>query len=408
MLSSILLFLLPLCAFAANSVDKENDVAANPQEFVVLYQHDAESHGPRVATANKFNIPANDIVTAVDFGNGYLGFTAVLPPARAAEIERDATTLAVTRNTLDSIKLTDVKDIQLNPANYGLARIRTCAYIVDTGVTDSCENEFGDRLVQKANVIAGEGFKDGIGHGTHVAGPNLVFGSDRRGSNPDALMEAVAFILDDVKNVTTHATCPRGIIVNLSLGIDAQDSPTGAALLNDLTSMMIDATDPAINVFVAAGNEDKPASFLSPANTPGACTIGNIDRQDSIHRGTYWSDVYPNLGASCYGSTGKLWAPGTDILSTWPVNTWTPDTDLGYGPFSNFGSYDTGTSMAAPLVAGVAATILATNSSSFNTISLCQYLQDIATQGSLQNSDIPEFADRGANFNLIAYNGFGE
>jgi hypothetical protein len=104
--------------------------------------------------------------------------------------------------------------------------------------------------------------------------------------------------------------------------------------------VLINNANPAFNVFTSAGNMNKPASVSAPGNTPNVCNIGNIDMGDFVYRGRQEDEGH--VGASNYGSTVKLFAPGTAILSTAITNT-PPANDpaLGaYGPFSNFSVCD--------------------------------------------------------------------
>ena len=62
--------------------------------------------------------------------------------------------------------------------------------------------------------------------------------------------------------------------------------------------------------------------------------------------------------------------------------------------------------MSSPLVAGIAATLMAVNPPGFNTTTMCNKLISLATQGAIQNINDPNFLGL-LNVNLIAYNGFG-
>ena len=57
---------------------------------------------------------------------------------------------------------------------------------------------------------------------------------------------------------------------------------------------------------VAAGNSNDDASYYSPAGEKSVCTVGATDSSDV--RASY----------SNYGSVVDIFAPGTDVLSTWP------------------------------------------------------------------------------------------
>jgi serine protease len=83
-------------------------------------------------------------------------------------------------------------------------------------------------------------------------------------------------------------------------------------------------------MIVAAGNENANACFFQPANSQYALTVGSTDMNDV--RSSF----------SNFGSCVQVFAPGSDITSAW----WTSDTAT---------NTISGTSMATPHVAGIAA-----------------------------------------------------
>ncbi|CAH0058347.1 unnamed protein product [Clonostachys solani] len=227
----------------------------------------------------------------------------------------------------------------------------TCAYVIDTGI-DVNHPEFEGRATWLVNFGDDED-TDGFGHGTHVAGTigSKSYGVakktslfavkvlDRNGSGTTATMIAG---LDFVVSDAATRDCPNGSVANMSL----RDTPSEA--LNAAAAALV-----TNNVFLAvsAGNANRDTSSQSPAAEPTVCTIGATDINDV--RSTF----------SNYGPGVDVFAPGTNILSTLPNNA----TGL-----------NSGTSMATPHAAGLAA-YLAGLEGFPGADALCTRLKDLAT-----------------------------
>eukprot|EP01084_Bolivina_argentea_P014995 28042_1 len=185
-------------------------------------------------------------------------------------------------------------------------------------------------------------------HGTHVAG--TIVGKDYGAFNAAS---AHTKLIDvrvipgigkgkayDLKNglnaIINHADDNPGkkFIINLSV------STGKLKWVNDLIAKIKSKGGIAI---VSAGNKGQDASNYSPASSPDAITVGNLDSMKRIYRGP------KGKGDSNFGDSVDIWAPGVHILSA---------------VTGDQSGYMSGTSMAAPLVAGIAANILA------NTLSL--------------------------------------
>ncbi|KAF5594882.1 endopeptidase K [Fusarium subglutinans] len=208
-------------------------------------------------------------------------------------------------------------------------------YILDSGIRTT-HKELGGHAVWGANFVAGSPNTDEYGHGTHVAG---IVGGKTYGVAKGCTMYAVKVI--DKDGVGTMSNILQGLqwAVNhtRSRGI-TKKSIINASLGGPYTKIGNDAvkaaTDLGITIVVAAGNDGSDAANCSPASAPSAITVGAID--SASHR-TLWSN---------YGKVVDVFAPGSDILSA--------------GHLSDSGSvYKSGTSMAAPHVAGLAAYFMA-------------------------------------------------
>ncbi|MEV7871934.1 S8 family peptidase [Streptomyces sp. NPDC088124] len=199
------------------------------------------------------------------------------------------------------------------------------AYIVDTGI-ETAHSEFGGRASVGFDSIGdGRNGQDCNGHGTHVAG--TTGGSDH-GVARDASLVAVRVLGCD----------GSGTWAGVIAGFDwvAKNAEQPAVMNASLGGSSSTAVDTAVNAVadsgvvpvVAAGNENQNACDVSPAGASKVITVGATDEQDR------------QAGFSNWGPCLELYAPGVDIISA----------RLGGGDKSL-----SGTSMASPHVAGVAA-----------------------------------------------------
>lgn len=334
---------------------------------------------------------AVDVVTA-ELTTRQIGDLQKLPGIR--RIEKNAVvTLADEQNIsssrtqdnwgLDRIdQFSDELDNKYRPAGTGTG---VKIYIVDTGIRRT-HTEFTGR-VASGYVVPGVGAStdDGCGHGTHVAGiaagvrfgvaknativPVKVFpgGSEsicRDGTSVNEVIAGLQWI------VANHVN-GEPAVVNLSLGTPIP-SP---ALDEQLRAVVADG----IVVAVAAGNDGKtdmvggyidaadPARAISPACTskkaPVTAGMITVAATGGIVDNTF-TGIDDEAPYSNHGPCVDIFAPGTDIRSAWPVVTPSGvdagDPDNFTGNYSDAGAFNkSGTSMATPFVAGVAALTLA-------------------------------------------------
>lgn len=235
-------------------------------------------------------------------------------------------------------------------------------YIIDTGIFVDHE-EFEGRAKWGVTIPQFDMDIDGNGHGTHCAG---IVGSKTYGVAKNATLIAVKVLrtngfgsnADVIKGVEwvlnqhrVYGKRGQRSVINMSLG-------GGKSLALERA---VDATvEAGVHFAVAAGNDATDACEYSPAGSERAITVGASTIRDGV---AYFSN---------HGACVDIFAPGLDITSTW----------IGSKAAVNTIS---GTSMASPHVAGVAALYLGVKDYTPN--ELKQLLKDHSVNDIL--SDMP-------------------
>ncbi|MDV5145786.1 S8 family peptidase [Streptomyces sp. SBC-4] len=278
------------------------------------------------------------------------GFSTTMSQARAARLAADPRVAYVEQNATVRVADTqtgatwgldrvDQRDLPLSTTyTYDTTASNVTAYIIDTGIRTS-HGEFGGRATVGTDTVGGgQNGQDCQGHGTHVAG---TVGGAKYGVAKGVKLVAVrvldcngsgttAGVIAGVDWVTANAVKPA--VANMSLGGGANAS------LDDAVRRSIAS---GVTYAVAAGNGNflglpARACNYSPARVAEAITVGATDSADK------------RASFSNYGNCVDLFAPGVSVTSAWK------DGDTATNTIS-------GTSMAAPHTAGVAALYLAAN-----------------------------------------------
>ncbi|MEU7578923.1 S8 family serine peptidase [Streptomyces sp. NPDC041068] len=220
--------------------------------------------------------------------------------------------------------------------------------VLDTGV-DAEHPDLKGRVGESKSFIPGEEVADRNGHGTHVA--STVGGSGaasegkkEKGVAPGASL-AVGKVLSDegfgseseiIAGMEWAAKDIDAKIVSMSLGSQEASDGTDpmAAAVNSLSK------ETGALFVVAAGNTGAPSSIGSPGAADSALTIGAVDSADEA---AYFTSRGPRAGDNALKP--DLSAPGVDILAA----------RSGLVGGEGFYTEMSGTSMATPHVAGVAA-----------------------------------------------------
>lgn len=219
--------------------------------------------------------------------------------------------------------------------------------VLDTGF-DLDHPDFGDRTVVSSSFVQGEEVQDGHGHGTHcigtACGPREVDDGPGYGVAYEAEIYAGKVLSNagsgadgGILNGINWAITNGCAVVSMSLGAPTRP---GQAYSRTYERVAMRAMEKGTLIIAAAGNEsDRRIQRINPvghpANCPSIMSVGAID----VARKMAWFScgTVDTVGAI------DLAGPGLDVHSSWPM-------PLRYKRIS-------GTSMATPHAAGVAALI---------------------------------------------------
>ncbi|MDP1691822.1 MAG: S8 family peptidase [Burkholderiaceae bacterium] len=333
-----------LAAQPARSTDSSRAATAQTlQRYVVVFK---EAPGNAVSRTQELMRGRVGEVGFI-YSHAVQGFAVTLPDTAAeaflqamennplvdrVEVDKPITLSQTTQtNATWGLDRSDQRDLPLSGSySYSDSGSAVRAYVVDTGIL-AAHVDFGGRVSGGYTAISdGYGTSDCNGHGTHVAGTigAATWGIAKAASLvPVRVLDcagsgSLSTVLAGLDWVAANAVKPA--VVNMSLGGGASST---------LDSAVAKVVASGISVVVAAGNDNANACNYSPAREPSAITVGATVSTDA--RSSY----------SNFGTCLDLFAPGSSIKSTWYTSTTATNTISG-------------TSMAAPHVAGWAAQIL--------------------------------------------------
>jgi subtilisin family serine protease len=313
-----------------------------PDRYVVVFRHDL---GAPDSLTDRL-IQQHGGTVHFRYHYALKGFAATLPPQALQGIRNNPNVVR-----LEPDGVVHAIGTELNPPSWGLDRIdqhplpldqsytsenqgtRVHVYILDTGIRFT-HQEYAGRVQAGPDYVDNDNDpSDCQGHGTHVAG---TVGGSTVGVAKNVTLVAVRVldcsgsgfwsqVIAGIDWVTAQRVKPA--VANMSLGGGFY------APLNDAVNNSVKA---GVTYAVAAGNRTDDACSYSPASAAWALTVGATESNDAR---AYFSN---------YGTCLDLFAPGSEIYSS-----------INYGD-NTYASWS-GTSMAAPHVAGVAALFLAAN-----------------------------------------------
>lgn len=318
--------------------------ASTIEERYIVVLKDSVQNTPGVAAEHARN---HQVKVSSVYAHALKGYAASMPPGKVKALERDsrvayvevdgvATTVATQSNAPWGLDRIDQLKLPLNTTfTYSASGNGVKAYIIDTGIRKS-HADFSGRVVDGYDAVDGTlPAEDCNGHGTHVAG---TVGGTQYGVAKGTTLVSVrvldcggsgywSWVIAGIDYVTASHVPGQSAVANLSLGGSASTS-VDTAVKNSIAK--------GISYAVAAGNSSQDACKFSPARVPEAMTIGATDKTDTRPSWSNW------------GACVDWFAPGVSIKSAWYTN------DSATSTIS-------GTSMASPHAAGVAALYLQNN-----------------------------------------------
>ncbi|MBY0574604.1 MAG: S8 family serine peptidase [Undibacterium sp.] len=313
---------------------------AIPDQYILVFKEGSDANVIKAGQAQAQSLGARIGFT---YTRSLQGFSVIAP---ASSVERLRAIAGVAYIEQDSKMSIDV--VQTSPPTgldrtserllaldnrytYSETGTGVHAYVIDTGIR-STHTQFGGRATGGfTSIVDAWGTNDCHGHGTHVAGTvgGTTYGIAKLVNlHPVRVLDCsgsgtTSGVIAGVDWVTNNAVHPA--VANMSLG---------GGLSPALDTSVTNSIASGVTYAIAAGNSNADACTFSPAHVPTAITVGNINPTNDTRSGT-----------SNWGTCLDLFAPGSFILSAGNAS------DTATATMS-------GTSMASPHVAGVAALYL--------------------------------------------------
>ena len=340
---SLLIILVATAAFAGDgSIRRTGGKKIQDRYFVVLEKTVDRGRVPDIANEMAFAHAGRLLFV---YQNALKGFAIELPEGRARALAHDPRVAwveedfvvqgdAVQTNAPWGLDRIDQRNRPLSGTySYDFTGTGVHVYVIDSGIR-STHTEFGGRATKDVDFINGNG-NDCNGHGTHVAG---IIGGSTYGVAKNVRMHSLRVLDCNMEGPGDALVAAiNWVTANRVLPAVANVSIRSAATSDTVDTAVNNSVNAGVFYAVAAGNFNQDACFHSPARAALAYTVGATTSTDSR-----WF-------LSNFGSCLEIFAPGENILSaSYPSDTAT--------------EVRSGTSMAAPHVAGAAALLLQENS----------------------------------------------
>ena len=310
------------------------------------------------------------------------GVAVTLPAARVSTLAKTTGLTVSPDATLQQTAFDNYSNVQLWPYLSGIAHLWTYQWnpapptptiaVVDSGVDTRVSDMKNRLLIPQVNLcsLTPNSSGDGDGHGTFVSSILAGVGNRHVGAAPNGKLISLDVINDQGVATTSDVIAAAQWIVdhryqyNIKVANFSLHSTNPSHFVNDPLDKAVEKLwFSGVVVVTAAGNYsvngNSTAVRYAPANDPFVITVGALDNKGTLNRSddtaAPWSTwgytldgfTKPEIGASGRYMIGAVPA-GSTLLSEFPNNVYSS----GYLQLS-------GTSFAAPVVAGAAAQLLA-------------------------------------------------
>jgi subtilisin len=338
--------------------------------YVVMLEDGAAARAVSALHADRFGLELGHV-----YSSALEGYSASMSPTTAAlvaalpgvaSVQADTPVAATAQSTPTGIDRADADAAPTAAIDGTDQRVDVDVAVIDTGVDlDHPDLNVHTQGAKNCTLFGIGSADDQNGHGTHVSGtigakddtagvvgmapgariwPVKVLGAAGTGLNSDVIcgIDYVAAHADEIE------------VANMSLGGGGEDDGScGAASGDAMHAAICEAVDNGVTFVVAAGNDSADAAESTPAAYDEVVTVSALADFDGLPGGgapsTCRADEDDTFASfSNHGADVDVIAPGVCITSTWMNG--------GYNTIS-------GTSMAAPHVAGGAALYAATHPS---------------------------------------------
>ncbi len=315
-----------------------NNGTVIPGEYIVSFSNEASSAGRTAAAARIFrrhNIDAASVKRKIEGTNTF--FLMRLSDADAGKLKTDAGVRHIEPDRIVSMcgcfEVVEPRSITWNVDQVGYGDgTGKVAWIIDSGVDTDHPDLNVDKQRSRSFVDGNSSFEDDNGHGTHVAG---IIGAKNNNIGTLGVASGASIValkvlaangegklsrfLDALSYIERNAKA--GDVVNISA-----EFPDSSEILEEEIQRIASR---GIYFALAAGNDATDANGYSPGRTTGK-NIYTVSAVDSLN---HFAD-FSNYG----NDVVDFAAPGVKILSAYTEGRY---------------AYLSGTSMAAPHVAGI-------------------------------------------------------